>query len=358
MLVGVFRDIKGKRVEYQRSDGGRYYPRDLVLVPDETYKVRHEISGQMDIFGISDIIQPFTPNNKAIRNVILIRSGGFGDLLALSSITEYLRGYNVYFYTQKRFSEAISWHTNRNVVIKEHTEPLFTNYKKTDAITRFRTWAYCDINGAVETGADRRNWYEVFYERLNVPFMEEYGRPSLIVKAHKPIITGKSMLLCPRASAQMRTIYLADLIVATDGFGYDRYISEYDIIYAHEKQLCEQNNIKILPKCDAKDVFLYMCDFEMVVTTDSMPIHFREGIGKKALGIYASFRADSRTKHYKFTQSMDIDGGCDLQPCFQHEHINGKHIPFCDRGDQMHHAPCLSGISFSEQVRNKLKEML
>jgi hypothetical protein len=364
MKIGIFKSgfVNGKLIkQFNGSDGMVYLPGDVVLIPEETYNAKDKLSSTIEICDIEDIMPVFDINNKNIKNVLLIRSGGFGDLLALSSITEYLKDYNIYFYTQKaKFGEAINWHTNQNTKVFEHTTPLFRDFKKYEAFARFRSWGYLNINGIVEVGACHKNWYEVFFEQMGVKFEAKYGKPSLtlpiIMDAENRLKSDKkSLLLCPRASSMIRTASLCDLVLATNYLGYQPFVHRIDL-FDGDEIICEMNNVKILDYCSSHDMFVNLWFADMVLTVDSQPIHFREGIKKPCLAIYSSFTSDCRTKYYIHTKSVDIKSDCQMQPCFLHEWMNGEHIKYCQRGNGMNHAPCLSGINFVQQVKREITE--
>lgn len=361
MKIGIFRGGRvgtGRIDKFTGSDGTIYYPGDVVLIPDETVKAGDKLKNTLEILDLENIMQTFKMGMD-VRNVLMIRSGGFGDLLALSSMTELLKDYNIHFYTQKeRFGEAINWHTNQNVNVFEHTKPMFRDFRQHQIFTKLRSWAYVDINGIVETDACSRNWYNVFFEQIGVDFKPELGRPSLVSlnldDSQNRLKSGKkSMLLCPKASAMMRTMNFTDMVLATNDLNYQRYVHKFDLM-AGDDLICEANNINIIGDCSAHDVFVNLWFADMVLCVDSMPIHFREGIGKPCLAVYSAFESKSRTKWYTHTCSIDIKSDCPLQFCYLHEWMNGQHVPFCPKGKDMKYAPCLSGVSFINQLKKEL----
>ena len=90
---------------------------------------------------------------------------------------------------------------------------------------------------------------------------------------------------------------------------------------------------------------------KFVISVDTSAIHFREGIGKPALGLYGAFSADSRTKYYKFTKSIDIKSNCDIQPCFLHEKQ-------CPKITTEKFAPCLSTNILTNELQDIIAEWI
>jgi ADP-heptose:LPS heptosyltransferase len=96
--------------------------------------------------------------------------------------------------------------------------------------------------------------------------------------------------------------------------------------------------------------YLYQLDTaDFVISVDTSAIHFREGVGKPALGVYSSFTKESRTKYYIYTLSLDVKGNCPIQPCFKYDNSICPHIT-----KESINVPCLSGESVSNQIESIL----
>jgi hypothetical protein len=292
------------------------------------------------------------------KNLLIIRFGGIGDLIALTSIIDYFDDKNIYFVTQEKYMPLFDWFIEKPHLIPTN-KPIFNNIKFKDR--RLDTWAEFNGNGVVEYG-HKRNWFEVFFALTGVKPGDEFYRPQLKTERItdkqsniQKFSTGKpSILICNKATAMMRTIKASTLIDCIP----DKDKDKYDI-FVHEINLDKDEQVDAIkiPKCSYGDFFLDCYDSDMVISVDTGALHFREGIEKPAIGLYNAFTTDSRTKYYKYTKSFDIKSNCELQPCFIHE---TEKIKNCPKGEGFS-APCFNpkfNVSLKEQLTKILKENL
>ena len=315
-----------------------------------------EIAKSLKFFNLDNYMKPAT-NEANFKNLLLIRSGGIGDLIALSSIVDYFNDKNIYFVTNSKYVDIFEWFVDKPFKILPLNEPIFNNWN--NAKKQFGTWARFKAEGMIEKG-DRRNWFEIFFECIGIDSPEkEYLRPELSEERINDLPSGvqekadgrKSLLISNKASAMMRSIHVSDILKALP----KRVFKEYQV-FVYDFALTDRDR-KIRKKVTVLDTdlkgFLRDCfDADQVISVDTGALHFREGVKKPAIGLYNSFTSDCRTRHYKYTRSYDTFSKCDLQPCFYHEHLDQK---FCPRGNETQFAaPCFDS-NHNKNLISRLK---
>lgn len=288
----------------------------------------------------STLIPPFQDQDK-----LLIVRGGIGDLLALSVLCDVAK--EVHVVTSRELFHVLDWWEVKPK-LKHFNEPLFyVKYPK-------KIEEYCNEYGQ-QTGdhviaqGSPENWYEIISKSVNRPFLG--GRPRLkeAVKGVNRLKKG-SILIVNRATSVNRSASYFPIALACEGLNRPIYTYTTE---AKGRRLVlngDENGPKTTIQQYLAD--LYYADF--VISVDTSAIHFREGIGKPALGLYTSFSAESRTKYYTFTQSIDVKSPCPYQPCF----YNKRDCP--NRVKEVDFVPCLGMDNpyFLDQIRNKIKEMI
>lgn len=257
------------------------------------------------------------------HTMLLVRSGGMGDIMALSSLVGIAE--NTIVLTQNKY-KPLGDYFSEKCTFKSFQEPLFVTkfpQRLEDYISEIGMM-YGDM--VIENG-DRRNWFEVLSESVNQPFDEEYGRPQLKSLSTK---TNDTCIVVPSASCINRT---ADRNILKDVAS--RYFET--VVMADEQKWTTAQYLQALDEA------------KFVISVDTSAIHFREGIKKPALGIYGAFTTDSRTKYYKYTDSIDVVSGCPLQPCFKHEQDICPHVT-----KESTHAPCLTGHALEWNIHQYL----
>lgn len=357
--LGIFKKdaMKDGKIAYRAGD--------VTLVPETMWGKRNEIK-TVDVIEMSDLIKPFDLHDTSIKKVFINRAGGLGDLIALSSLCHKLRDYEIHFYTQKLFyGDVFDWFKTKPIA-HDHIEPLITGYKFAHRVAgRYKSMAFADINGIIEKSA-HENWYEVFYKQCGMAMHPCEGRPQLVTELpekFKNYVTTferkerKILIICPKASAMMRTMSLQDIYYGIESLKdeYDFWVHIADLADINDGFFCQNNGIGIIESCAVPTMLFNLWSADMVISTDSQAVHFREGIEKPALAIYSSFTPKSRTRYYEYTNSLYIKSDCDMQPCFLHEWRDGERKPYCPKGVGRKVAPCLNGSSFVEQVKEYIK---
>jgi hypothetical protein len=327
-------------------------------------------------------------HKEDFKNLLIIRSGGIGDIIALSSIADYFTSTSVHFATSPNYFPVFNWF-QRHVNPISLDGPLFVDFSHFNRVTKYSNWARLQAEGLVEQGS-KRNWFEVFYNSIGLTNADPvYLRPELKTKrinewkisniqdlqiekygCNSDLVEGviemnytpKSLLICNKASCMMRTINVSEILESLsdevkggyDIFLYRNNLSNSDLDYIENHSTL----IYIIEKSDLSTFLLDCYDADMVISVDTGALHFREGIKKPAIGLYNSFTSDSRTKYYRYTKSFDIKSRCDLQPCFLHETTR----PFCQKGTkESFAAPCFDSkfnLTLHEQLSKIFNENL
>lgn len=282
----------------------------------------------------SDILPKFDP--EIHENLLIIRSGGIGDLLALSDIGKSAadKGIKVTLLTQKKMFPVIQWWAAQPVV-RHFDQPLF-NVKRQTLPEFLKGWGTLRGEDVIEQGF-RGNWYEVFSHSSG---LEGKGRPQLRDLLGPRLEDRQEGILqvVLESNSMMRSMSWVVLQDITDRW-------PGAVIYGYEEKISLQ------------DYLADLYDAELVISVDTAALHFREGIGKPALGIYSAFTAESRTKYYKYTRSIDIKSPCEFQPCFLHDNTGKCHK--ANVNDKV--APCLNpefNPGVVDQVNEFLKELI
>ncbi len=358
MYVGVW-------LKQIKAPGYEFNPGDMYLVsPEMRFKFqesfkKNNIENAIKYAELNHVFEQYKFDNA--NTVMIVRTGGIGDIVALSSICEYLTGKNIIFITSEAMKPVFNWYSNQRVRVVSFNEPVFSG-GLTDLMLRSGTIKrmYCD--GIIENG-ETDNWYKVFFDNIGVNSSTDWWRPSMrtIRTTQKPSNISKekkSILICPRASANMRSMSFETLYDAVKPLFPDANI------YVHSGNVTEEeitwiadSNVKVIKALDVKEFLLDVYDADLVVSVDTGALHFREGICKPAVGLYSSFNTYSRTVGYKFTKSYDIVSRCDLQPCFIHQTEWDQVCEKSKIGSKV--APCLDrkiNKTLVDQITEALKD--
>jgi hypothetical protein len=253
-------------------------------------------------------------------NLLLIRSGGIGDLMAYSVLHDIA---NVVFVTNGQYRPFLKlWKTPPT--FKEPKNPIWFARNESDMRAKMATYGRLSgVEDAIELGSTR-NWYEIINESAGRP--NDRLRPQLN-KPDVPFIEG--CLVVSKASVVDRTANTQDVVDAVSP-----YFS--NVVIAHEQDWTAQEYINAL------------AGFEYVVSVDTSAIHIREGFGLPALGLYGAFLKECRTSGHEYTTAIQINN---CTPCHRHSRYP------CKFNTHNHFAPCLSGEVMIEQIRTALNEI-
>ena len=258
-------------------------------------------------------------------HLLLVRSSGIGDIIALSSLVGYAEKTTIL--TQSKY-KPLAAYFELPVTFKGFEEPLFNiEYSKgLDYYTQRTGMMYGDTD--IDKGS-RDNWFEILSKSVNFEFEPDYGRPQLISLTNE---VNDVCIVVSQSSSVNRTASKSEL---------DKLARKYfkNVIHADEQGWTFSEYLHELDKA------------RYVISVDTSAIHFREGIGKPALGLYGAFTTDSRTKYYKFTKSVNVKSSCEIQPCFYHDN------QLCPKVTD-NFAPCLSNNINDEQQNPDIARIL
>lgn len=306
-------------------------------------------------------IDYFFPNyaeGDGAKRLLTHIGNGIGDIFAFSSLAWYLRDYPLQVHVAKRFHPVFDWFRRSDINLMDYYQPVGLGYNLATRLTKYKGLHRLAIeNAAVEyhTG----NWYEAHYKRIGLDKTPEgYDRPMLKnyrINRALTWLNDQSVLISHRASCQMRSSHLADFYIpAREAYpDYNIYVHEIDLTES-DKEFANTVDIEVIPKCSIPQFLLNLYDADMVISTDSSAIHFREGTERPAVGVFGAMLQRSRTSGYKFTHSFDVKTGCPFQPCVIHEKVQGQVCTNADPGDRV--ARCQSGEVFQEQLFNEIKK--
>lgn len=332
---------------------------------ESLYLMRNEDSKAIDhLFDMRPLVhyfRPFDPNSNW-EKVIMVRFGGLGDILALTPIMKDLedKGMQVNFHTVQDNLPLFEW-IKPNPAVKDVVDPLVDDFSLKNRLQINDKITKLTFEQTVENGV-RENWYEYFYKLSGLPFDESRGRPLMQMKENiQSNVEEDSIILTNRSTSPSRSISIENMyepmkphIKGRNVYVYARNLNDEDAKYVKE------NKIKIIFRSTVDSFLNDIAKAGNVVTTDTASIHFREGIGKTAIGLYTAFTTESRVKHYKYINAFNLKNECPFAPCFLHKRANGK---FCSIAEleQHHNAPCLStnaNSALHEQLDTIYKQYL
>jgi len=365
VLMYITKSMSGPGVYYKAGDVFLVSEQGMIKV--EKTLAQKGINNAVMFFKIDSIWNPF--NDGDHEEMLIIRTGGIGDIIALSAIAEYCSLNTIKFVTGKSMIPIFKWYSCNNIYPKSIDEPIYKGFhpSRLNIIRNNSKRLYAE--GVIEEGGTQ-NWYEVFFGAIGVSEIpEDLLRPQLIKdrpegRRHIPA-KEKSVLICHRASAPMRTMAVKDIykplmeIIGNANIG----------IYVHLNNLSKDDReflfninddrLRYLTAKDTHEYLLDLFDATLTISVDTAAIHFREGVNKPGIGIYSSFTSDSRTKHYKVTRSFDLKTGCDMQPCFIHQNSKNHICPKAQQGQLT--APCMTKEltpDIHQQIINQTKDYI
>jgi hypothetical protein len=348
----IKKDCKAKNRDFK--------PGEVYICGPETKKKFQALNGSAEFFTLEDALPRFTYTSD-LRQLLLVRGGGLGDLIALSSVIAYLKENNVHtwMWTQRKFFHVFDWF-ECDVKLMALDEPLFRKYNMRCRLHLQRTMGMMQGERLIEQGSGR-NWYEIFFEAIGANPDPQWFRPRLmkhrIYDLPANIKQKDSILICHRATANMRSARFEDIyhplrsVTSRPIYVHQVNLTQADKNYI--QNLRDPHLFIILPGTMQQ----FLCDIYdagQVVTVDSVAVHFREGLDKMAIGLYNSFTTESRTKYYRYVKAFDLKSKCPDQPCFMHENFAGQ---VCKYGKGMESAPCIDERT-NPGFRKQLKEIL
>lgn len=314
------------------------------------------------LIDVLDIDQVFTPySHKFDKNKRILFThvmGGIGDVIAFSSIAEFVRNKTLTVFTDPKYFPIFKWFSNQDIRIKSVNDVIAYDFTPANRLTRYANYARLRMEyAAVYAGPE--DWYKAMFNRIGIDVVPDgFDRPRLVRRTDvKSSISKKnSVIISHRSSCQMRSSKFEDFYFPV------RSVLPMAEIYVHAVDLTEDDlnfvkkvggGIIVIPPCSIEQYLDNIYAASMVVCTDTSAIHFREGVTKPCLGVFSAMTTQSRTSGYKHTHSFNVKSSCPHQPCFVHELKKGDHCPAWVEGETV--ARCQVGESFQEQLFQQLK---
>jgi len=356
LAAGYFR-----RTISNEAYGIKWPERSVSLIPYQKADTGLMKLIEQKLITVKPINEYFTDFNietsKATRLFTHIGSG-IGDILALSALTEYLSEYEIQVHAPRNKHVLFEWFKTP-VDVLDYFRPIANDYFTRQGFKNkmYNKWHRLVIeNAAIE--ARELCWYDAHFRRIGMSAAPDgFNRPQLRIDRltdQPSLLKGKSVLICHRASCQMRSSKLKDFYEPIRKVYPDHqlYVHEVDLTDTDKRFIEQVQDILILPKSNLHDYLVNLYDADMVVTTDTGAIHFREGVERPALGVFAAMTTGSRTSGYKFTRSFNVKSSCEHQPCFIHERVKGQICLNAKEGDRV--AKCQTGKAFQMQLERQL----
>jgi hypothetical protein len=221
--------------------------------------------------------------------LLLVRSGGIGDIVAMSSICGIAP--KTIFLTQKKYLPILDLFKSKPIP-KHFDDPIFTANSYSEFISKLTKIGIMQGEDAIELGS-KDDWYEIFSRSIGRELIE--GRPQLIRPFNEVI---DRCLIVSESSTINRT-------------GDGESIKQIAVKYFKQVDIAHKMN------WTTKEYIAALSTYKFVISVDTSAIHIREGFGLSALGLYGAFAAQCRTKNYTHTHSVDVIM-CSLGPCFIH----------------------------------------
>ena len=328
------------------TDKIHYKPDDIAILTANLAAEMKE-KGFAVIYDGNDIFKNYKPSTPKGTILFVHLSGGIGDIIAFSAVTKYLKDYTIIAFTDPDFFCLWQQFSSQNIICKHSLSKIVTGLDKVHSLHRL------PIEYAVVL-AGGKNWYRAYFERLGVDPCTNYFRPEMISE-EKEIKT--MIFISHRASCQMRSSRFQDFYLPAKKVFKNRqfYVNEGDLTPADREFICQKTvDVHIFKTGTVEQYLKNLAMAELVISTDTGAIHYREAIRKPALAAFGTMTVESRTSCYQYTRSFDVKSTCPLQPCFTHELIKGANCEAVDGQPGVTTAPCIVGKEFQEQLEYEL----
>ncbi len=326
----------------------------------EVSEIVRSIEELDSVFPILDLGQPISELKK-IKTLLIIRTGGIGDLLALSNVAKLANHifrdilkvpqFKIFFITDQKYSAVFRYFDQMVTPIYYFYDPVDRVLKKHNIYGNSGVRSIY-FEGLIEERED--NWFDLQIERFNVnkfqlrdkinpeflvknPKLKDiyssskFNQPRFITKMGLEPLEKKfkdyeandtkTILVHHRASAWIRSFNLGDAITTLAEYFKNKGMDNYKIItfprnYSNSDktffEIIEQENPYLFEHIDQiktenlHQFFYTISKSDIVISSDTAAFHFKEGIGGFAIGIYSSFPSRMRTRTYVNTRSYDI----------------------------------------------------
>jgi len=282
---------------------------------------------------------------KKIGGACVVRMGGLGDLIMLSSSLAKMK--------KKNPDSPLTLATIPRYV------PIMKDLKGVDLcipiedMSKYSFDKVLDLRYAVEPsniGPGSLSWRKYVqndrsdnFDELcgvnsrgkyfNVPVDKEIRKT--IIK--RKIVKGKIKIgLCPTTASPVRVIppeYVAPLTRMLEGLGHVHLIGKTEEWNSDLSKISGGCVVNLLDRTDDKELIAACSMMDLIISPDTGVLHIAGALKKKAIGLFANINPDTRIKYYKNMTSIypvcemacvpchDVPGACDCEtpgaPCMR-----------------------------------------
>lgn len=281
-----------------------------------------------------DLFNRYSGQNLNNKRLLMIRNGGFGDLIFTQPILKYLKEQyptcRITFAASPRFI-PIFWDFPKGLIDEFLLVPFATDFLK-------QSDYHLTFEGAIERckEAHRENCYDLFSKLagIDIDHNDDRYRPTLtpkeeIMKILEPELPNNYIVVQIRASNPIRMMSQekwAKLLKRIIASGKNIVVVDdqrFAMIYSQflEKYKIPKESIFNLSKLSKSINFAtgIISKSEGVVGIDSSFLHMGAALNKPVFGIYGPFKGDLRMRYYKNADWIETENACDIQPCFFHQ---------------------------------------
>jgi len=317
--------------------------------------------------SFQDLYKPYRGQELNNKRLLVLRTGGIGDLLFIQPNLRYLKqkypSCKIIFATGLQYHSMVETWTDCIDVLT--TLP----FNESDFIS---CQYHLTFEGVIERTreAHTTNAYELFSKWMGLnldknllrPVQEPndivYSEVRQILKNNFKLDINKNNKLCAiqlRASSPIRTPHPGQLWVPIINFlisqNYKIIITDNPAMHSQIENIIntffKEHRDKIFNFTKHSQSISYSIALakivDMVVGIDSSLLHIAESVGTKNFGIYGPFPGSIRLSTYKYNDWIDCTASC--APCFTH-----GHRPCIYGGNNGGCSPCYQHINMSEFI--------
>jgi hypothetical protein len=324
-----------------------HFKKDDIVFLDYVMAREVKEKGMADIYDGNELFSNFKPSTPKSTPLFVHIGGGIGDIIAFSGVAKYLKNYVIIAFTDPHYFCIWNQFASGNIACRHIFSQIVSGMDKTKTLRRI------PIEGAAVL-AGGKNWFEAYFDRLHLSPGPEFYRPELVTNI-EPI--KDKIYIAHRASCQIRSSRFKDFYLPAKRVlkGKKYFVNAYDLTLEDKRFIESQTcDVRIIQTGSAQEYLDNLASAELVISTDTGAIHYREAIRKPALAAFGAMTTESRTKYYKYTRSFDMKSPCPFQPCFTHELMKGATCEMTDNEVNPVTAPCIVGIEFQEQLEREL----
>ena len=282
----------------------------------------------------SRLFKRYNGENLDNKRILIIRNGGFGDLLFLQPVLNYIKSnYKNTFIT---FCASINYSKIFNFFPKGLIDNLV--YIPFDSSILSDHDYHFIYEGLIERCAEakKENCYDLMtrFSHIDIDHSKELYRSILDVSSANEneistILPSKEYIVIQmRATSMIRMMPESNWVPIIKELStkyniilldHPRYLHAYDR-FINESKFDKNSVLNLTGYCNNIGFALYIISkSKAVIGVDSAYIHIGDSFNKPVLGIYGAFKADLRMRYYRKRDWIETKSNCEKQPCFLHQ---------------------------------------